>query len=104
MNTSDIACEAALLLKRYNRAQDFAKQTGDYLTSLEQSIPPPVLTAWRGQEAEWEERVVHIEEEINLESHYELKQDKGVFAVQSRWGEGVDGNVSSQLSPTRSYC
>lgn len=47
---------------------------------------------------------MHIEEEINLESPYELKQDKGVFAVQSRWGEGVDGNVSSQLSPTRSYC
>ena len=73
------------------RARGFAKQTGDYLASLEQSIPPAVLSEWRRQEAEWNERVLHIEEEINLESPYELKQDKGTSVViNPRWNKFAD--------------
>ncbi|KAI0713022.1 hypothetical protein C8T65DRAFT_695089 [Cerioporus squamosus] len=75
---SNIGFAAALLLKRWLRARDFAAETHQYLMTLEQSIPPTILAEWHAQEAEWKERVLHIEEEINLESPYELKQDKAL--------------------------
>ncbi len=78
---ADITSAAALLLKRWIRARDFAAETRQYLVNLEQSIPATTLAEWRVQEAEWKERVLHIDEEINLESPYELKQDKGAVAV-----------------------
>ncbi len=74
---------AALLLKRWLRARDFAAETHQYLLTLEQSIPSATLAEWRVQEAEWKERILHIDEEINLESPYELKQDKGAFTIPS---------------------
>ncbi|KAI0687632.1 hypothetical protein C8T65DRAFT_700875 [Cerioporus squamosus] len=78
MNIRHLHGIAALLLKRWLRARDFAAETHQYLITLEQSIPPTILVEWRAQEAEWKERVLHIEEEINLESPYELKQDKAL--------------------------
>lgn len=98
---ADITCAAALLLKRWIRARDFAAETHQYLVNLEQSIPATTLAEWRVQEAEWKERVLHIDEEINLESPYELKQDKGAFAVLLR---NPSPSTPSQLSRTRNSC
>ncbi|RPD55070.1 hypothetical protein L227DRAFT_475895, partial [Lentinus tigrinus ALCF2SS1-6] len=78
MNIRRLQGLAALLLKWFLRAQEFVTQTREYLASLENSIPTETLEEWRLQEAEWKEKIYHLEEEIDVASPYELKQDKAL--------------------------
>ena len=67
------------LSTRHDRALEHAQRTTEYLAALEETIPDVQLSDWRNVEREWEERVLNLATEKNLESPYEMKQEKGLL-------------------------
>ena len=53
------------------------EQAEDHLIAIEEKTPDALLEAWKHAEREWEEKVLHIEDEIDLESPNELKKEHG---------------------------
>lgn len=52
-------------------------QAKEHLAELEESIPEQHVEDWRDEEKQWQERVLHLSEDINFESPYELRKDNG---------------------------
>ena len=70
---------ASLLWRRYLRALANRDQTKQHLEELEESIPEQHLDDWRDEEKQWQERVLHLSEDIDFGSPYELRKDNGTI-------------------------
>ena len=65
--------------RRYLRALAHRDQARQHLEELEESIPDEHLRDWRDEEKQWQERVIHLQEDIDFDSPYELRKDNGEY-------------------------
>ncbi len=72
---------AELLVKRYKRAAEQKERASQHLQEIEECIPEEQLQQWRHEERVWEENVLHIEEEINFSSPYDLTPEKRMWRL-----------------------
>ncbi|TFK79239.1 hypothetical protein K466DRAFT_505889, partial [Polyporus arcularius HHB13444] len=75
MNVRRLHAIGDLLWRRYLRAVSHRAQAKEHLDELEESIPEQHVQDWRDEEKQWQERVFHLQEDIDFESPYELRPD-----------------------------